>query len=425
MDSLMHVAFNGYFWDQERTGSGQYLRHLWSALNNTSSASSSHDAGRDSYTLLLPPGQGGDVPVTPGGRVAHGRALPVVGGRVGHLEKLYWEEIGVARLAKKRRADVLHVPYLSAPAPLPGLHSFPVVVTAHDMIPWVVPGYSGSAAVRLYLAVAAASVKRADLILADSEASRRDVIKVLRVSPKRVRTVYLGMEPHPTYTQNDLSEARARLGLPENYAFYLGGFDARKNVPLLLRAWRVALETLASEGGERPTLVIGGAVPEPGGVFPDVLGEAARLGLDVPGGPVRFIGRVSEEDKALLMAAARLFVYPSAYEGFGLDPLEAMSVGCPVVSSSGGSLAEVVGDGGLLVAPNDEGALAEAVVRAWRSEQLRAVLSQRGRERAKQFTWERTARDTERLYRAVVAKWSRGYGTHRRGAEGAEFRRGF
>ncbi len=98
------------------------------------------------------------------------------------------------------------------------------------------------------------------------------------------------------------------------------------------------------------------------------------------------------------MAAARLFVYPSSYEGFGFDPLEALSVGCPVVSSSGGSLQEVVGDGGLLVLPGDESALCRAIVRAWTDDALRTTLSERGKAQAAKFTWERTAGETRRLY---------------------------
>jgi glycosyltransferase involved in cell wall biosynthesis len=199
---------------------------------------------------------------------------------------------------------------------------------------------------------------------------------------------------------------RERYGLSPDYAFYLGGFDKRKNVPLLLRAWRGVLASLESDwcdtNDKKPFLAIGGAVPEPGGVFPDVRKEVASLGWDVPGSPVRFLGRIPEEDKPLLMAAARLFVYPSAYEGFGLDPLEAMSVGCPVVSSSGGSLSEVVGEGGILVTPNGEKELANAVVRAWTQPDLRARLSEKGRRQAQNFTWEKTARQTHALYRAAA-----------------------
>jgi len=258
--------------------------------------------------------------------------------------------------------------------------------------------------------MAARATRRADLVLADSEASRRDVLRILKMPELKVRTVYLGMEPHPRYTESQLAQVRFRYGLPEDFAFYLGGFDRRKNVPLLLRAWRGFIEGLGIEwcAEDKPLLAIGGAVPEPGGVFPDVLGEVERLGLRTgQGGTVCFLGRVSEEDKPLLMAAARVFIYPSEYEGFGFDPLEAMSVGCAVVSSSGGSLEEVVGDGGLLVPPGDEDALRKAVIRVWTDSGLRASLAEAGRKRAARFTWERTAEQTLDAYRSVL-RWEKG-----------------
>jgi glycosyltransferase involved in cell wall biosynthesis len=397
----MRVAFNGYFWDQPRTGSGQYLRHLWDALPGVIPPSQKPSS---QLLMLLPPGIRGDdlVPVDDLRRARRVAPNPLEG-KSANLDKLAWESLGVARAARRAGAQLLHVPYLAAP----WRKGLSVVVTAHDMIPWVVPGYSGSLAVRLYLELAARATRRARLILADSEASRLDVIRILKVSPSRVHTVYLGTEPHPNYTEAQLDEVRARHGLPRDFAFYIGGFDTRKNVPLLLRAWRDFVEGLGGEwcAANRPVLAIGGAVPQAGGVFPDVLNEADRLGLRyTEGGTVRFLGRISEEDKPVLMAAARLFVYPSAYEGFGLDPLEAMSVGCPVVSSSGGSLKEVVGDAGLLVPPGDEPALAKAIRRAWADGSLRESLGAQGKERAALFTWQRTAEQTWRLYGLALHK---------------------
>ncbi|MDQ3928075.1 MAG: glycosyltransferase family 4 protein, partial [Chloroflexota bacterium] len=362
---------NGYFWDQPLTGSGQYLRHLWTALSEITghTSSPSHLAQSPTFSLLLPPSASPNesVPAPPGFSAHHARPHPLAG-RNANLDKLLWEEWGVTREAKRQRAKLLHSPYLSAP--LFG-RRVPTVVTAHDMIPWVVPGYEGSLQVRLYLRLAVAGVKKAKVIMADSDASRRDIIRVLKVPPRKVRTVYLGTEPHPDYTREELDDVRTRFGLPDAYAFYLGGFDRRKNVPLLLRVWRAVADQVRSDGGEVPILAIGGKVPDPGGVFPDVMSAAKSLGFEGNGSPVNFLGRVSEEDKPRLMAAARLFVYPSAYEGFGLDPLEAMSVGCPVISSSGGSLQEVVGDGGLPVPPDDESALTAAILHAWSDPALR------------------------------------------------------
>lgn len=391
----MRIALNGLFWNQPRTGSGQYLRHLYSSLREVVSALPNGE--RPALSLLVPREERG------GGMPGPLQRLPFSLRPPAQLDKLAWEELGVLSAARSRGANLLHSPYLSAPLARPkGLR---VVVTAHDVIPWVVPGYRGSPAFRLYLALAAAGVKRADLVIADSEASRRDAIRVLGLHPAKVHTVYLGATTPPNFSPAQMEEVRARFGLPRDFAFYLGGFDRRKNVPLLLRAWRGVLGALGGEwcALEKPVLAVAGSVPEPGGIFPDVRGAARGMGLsNAAGTPVRFLGAVSEEDKLLLMAAARLFVYPSAYEGFGLDPLHAMSVGCPVVSSSGGSLREVVGDAGLLVPPDDERALCEAVVRAWSDDSLRDALGMKGRERARLFTWRRTAEQTFGLYRRAL-----------------------
>lgn len=390
----MRVALNGYFWDRPCTGSGQYLRHLWSELRELA-----HKSG-DSFDLVMPPASTLGLP-------ANGLDLQAIRapsrnpltGRSDKLDKLLWEQWEVSAAAKKQKAQLLHSPYLSAPV----FKSVPTVVTAHDMIPWVAPGYKSSFGARLYLALALVGVRRANLIIADSDASRRDVLRVLKVEPRKVHTVYLGVEKPPDYTPQQLDEVRARFGLANPFAFYMGGFDRRKSVPLLLRAWKGALMSL----GEGSALAIGGALPQPGGVFPDVRAEAASLGFDGERGPVRFLGPLAEEDKPLLMAAARLFVYPSAYEGFGLDPLAAMSVGCPVISSHGGSLNEVVGDAGLLVSPNNKQELTTAIVRLWQDSALRADLRVKGKERAAGFTWRRTAQQTYNLYSLALQQSAR------------------
>ena len=388
----MRVALNGLFWDQPNTGSGQYLHHLWEALHERNA----HTAHPLDLHLLRPDHnderrktKGASKPPVPR------HSSPVAR----HSEKLLWEQWGVTREAKRVGARLLHLPYLAAPI----ISRLPSVVTAHDMIPWVVPGYAGSLSFRLYIRLAVAGARRAKLIMADSEASRLDAIRVLRVPPSRVRTVYLGVEPPRSYTPDELESVRARYGLPRHFAFYIGGFDRRKNVPLLLGAWKEVIDSIMGGGTSgAPVLAIGGKVPEPGGINPDVRGEADALGLGQDGGPVRFLGYLPEEDKPLLMAAARVFAYPSAYEGFGLDPLEAMSLGTAVVSSWGGSLREVVGDGGLLVPPDDEAALARAILRAWGDDDLRRKLSTQGKAHAARFTWARTAEETARLYMLAV-----------------------
>ncbi len=393
----MRIALNGFFWDQPHTGSGQYLHRLWDAF-----PALPESAGHE-VVLLLPPGTAAPPPPGPGRRVIRGAPGPVAG-RGPDLAKVWWEQVGVPALARRLGAAVLHTPYLGAPLRAP----CPQVVTAHDLIPWVLPAYRGRRAVRAYLVLTARAARRARLVLANSRASRRDALRVLRLPPARVRTVYLGLEaafgaPLPPA---EIAATRARFDLPARYAFYIGGFDARKDVPLLLRAWAAALPALAPSAGPGPVLAIAGTVPPPGGLFPDVAGLARRLSL--LGGPrgdaVRFLGRVSEADKRRLLAGADVFAFPSRYEGFGYDPLEAMAAGTPVVCADTSALPEIVGDAGLLLPPCEVDTWAEAIVRLWHDPALRADLAARGRARAARFTPETTAALTLRAYLDAAAR---------------------
>ncbi len=386
----MRIAVNGFFWKDPYTGSGQYLRWLWQYLPAVPES-----AGHE--FVLLCPGAPLERPPTDAWRGVLVAPAGPFAGRNANLAQLWWEQIGLPAAARRVRADVLHSPYLAAPLVAP----CPVVVTAHDLIPWVLPAYRASRALRLYLRLAQAGCRRARLVLADSEASRRDVLRFFHLPPARVRTVLLGIEPEfgASLPPEAVGDGRARFGLPPRYAFYIGGFDERKEVPLLLRAWAAALPDLRRAGEPAPVLALAGRLPEPGGLYPDLPALAARLGLDTGAdGPLRFLGRVSETDKRLLLAGAHLFAFPSRYEGFGYDPLEAMAAGAPVICADSSSLPEIVGDAGLLVPPCEADSWAAALTRLWHDAGLRADLIARGRARAARFDPTVTAAHTLRAY---------------------------
>ncbi len=279
-----------------------------------------------------------------------------------------------------------HVPHFGPPL----FSTVPVVVTIHDLIPLVLPAYRGSLAVRAYTALAAQSARRARMIIADSEASRRDILARLRVAPERVRVVYLAASPryHPA-DRVEIARVRARYHLPERFVLYLGGFDVRKNVRLLVDAF----ESLPDQRvGWK--LVLAGQIPEPASdFFPDPRPGASSA--------VLCIGHVAEEDKPALYSAAGLFAYPSLYEGFGLPPLEAMACGTPVICSDSSSLPEIVGEAGMMVGPSNGQAWAAALRALIRDEAARSELSGRGIERAAKFSWERTAKETLEVYQAA------------------------
>jgi len=373
----MQVAINGLFWDQPTTGSGQYLRELVAAL-----------ACMDDTRLTLVVGGTPRTPPPPGVEIRDSGVAAST-----NLGKVWFEQVAFPRACRRSGVDVAHVPYFGAP--LVGF--LPLVLTIHDLIPLLLPEYRGGWHVRAYMVLAAYAARRARLIVTDSEASARDVERVLGISRDRLRVVHLAAgSQYRTSTPEQVREGRERLGLPERYLLYLGGFDRRKNVPELLRAFRQALPKL---GGV--SLVVAGRLPRTDTCFaPDPRRLARELGLSRE---VQFLGHVSEPDMPPLYAGAVALVYPSRYEGFGLPPLEALSCGTPVIAMRVSSLPEVVGEGGILIAPGDVGALSEAMCALAADAALRERLSRRGLMHAAQFSWERTARETAAVYREAMA----------------------
>lgn len=311
-----------------------------------------------------------------------------------NLTKLWFEQISFPRACQREEVDVAHVPYFAPPL----RPTSPTVVTIHDLIPLILPAYRGSLLVQLYTRLVSAAARRAEAIIADSECSKRDIVRLLGMPPERVHVIYLAGDERfrPVEDVTHLEAIRRKYSLPERYVLYLGGFDQRKNLATLLQAFAHLRKAL----GDKYQLAIAGELPaQDTPFFPHPRRLAWEVGLEKG---VIFIGWVSEEDKPALYSAATLFVFPSLYEGFGLPVLEAMACGTPVIASNAASLTEVVGDGGLLVEPQDVDALAEAMIAVLTDSRLRASLRQRGLEQARRFSWERTARETLGVYREMM-----------------------
>lgn len=377
----MHIAVNGWFWHLAHTGSGQYVRklvHTLSALQNDVK-----------LTVLLPSGAGPQEK-----RVAPNLTLMHHPTRKGPLAKVWWEQIRVPRLAHQLGADLLHVPYWAPPARAP----LPTVVTIHDLIPLLLPAYRGDARVRLYTAWVKAASTAADFILTDSYAARNDILAHLTVDPDTVRVVHLAADrvytPEPA---RDDERIRSQWQLPQPYILYLGGCDVRKNVKTAMHAFAKVSTAVASA-----TFVVAGKLPNTDNpTFADPRQQAARAGI--PKDRIKFLGYVEEATKPALYRGARVFLYPSTYEGFGLPPLEALSCGVPVVGSDCASLPEVVGRGGILLSPDDVDGIAGALIQLLIDDTMVGTLKQHAREQAAHFSWETTAQKTWDVYRATLA----------------------
>ncbi len=296
------------------------------------------------------------------------------------------EQWRVPALLRGLKPCIYHSPYYVMPY-WPGC---PIVVTIHDLIPFRYPE-DYSAPTRLMIGVSMRlAARRARQVITASQASARDLTARLGLAPRRLTVVPYAPDPiFQPPAAAEVAALRARYALPPSYVLYLGSNKPHKNLLRLVRAYaRVGPITA------QVPLVIAGHWDER---YPE-----AKLAAQALRANVTFLGPVPGRDMPALYGGARLFVFPSLYEGYGLPPQEAMACGTPVVCSNTPPLLEVMGEAALLFDPLDEAALAAALAQALGDEALRQELARRGLEQARQFTWERTARQTLAVYRAAL-----------------------
>jgi glycosyltransferase involved in cell wall biosynthesis len=299
-------------------------------------------------------------------------------------------------LAARAGVDLVHS--LASTAPLWG--PYRRVVTVHDLIYARFPEAHAGLREKGMRVLVPAAARRADRVIADSLSTRDDLIELLGIARERIDVVPLGLgavrraEPLPE------AEVRARLDLGERrVVLSLSAKRPHKNLLALIGA------LAAIPPAERPVLVLPGY---PTAHEHELLARADALGVERD---VRLLGWIDERQLEGIWSLAAAFVFPSLYEGFGLPVLEAMARGVPVACSTSSSLPEVAGDAAVLFDPRDESAIAGAITRLLRDGQLAEALRERGRERVREFTWERTARATIDSYRralAAPARWRRG-----------------
>jgi glycosyltransferase involved in cell wall biosynthesis len=233
--------------------------------------------------------------------------------------------------------------------------------------------------------------RRADVVLAVSEHTKRDLIELYGLAPEKIHVTYHGValryrSPIPT---ERLAEVGRRLKVPERFILHVGTFEPRKNHLALLDAFSLIKKSPAHKN-------LGLVLSGPTG-WKNIAVERA-LQAHPNRADIRRLGYVSAEDKVALYRLAAVFAFPSFYEGFGLPPLEAMSSGTPVVASFASSLGEVVGAAGILVDPYRPAELADALQSVLESPTLAAELSKRGQAKALDFTWEKCAKATEKAF---------------------------
>ncbi len=383
----MRIAINGDALADPQTGTGRYVTQLITALGQID--------GVNEYRILhYRPVLA--YPQAPSS--FHFEQIPVAAPS-DRIRKVRWEQRTFPEIARKQDAKLLFVPHFAPPV----LNAIPVVTTVHDVIPFALPDYRPNSALWAYFQLVAQGARRAVMIIAVSEHTKSEIIRYLNVSAERIMVIHQAPAPffRPVTDPAKIRQVTRHYGIGERYVLYVGGFDVRKQVPLLVTAFASAAHRL---GDPQLQLVISGNKSQLGSdpLFPDWRPLARTLGIE---GRI-VLDAIPDADLATLYSAATVCVYPSSYEGFGLPPLEAMACGAPVITSDHPAVLEAVGDASLpfrLPAAHEPISLAtrplaDALTRVLQDAQLRADMRERSLARVRTFSWAQTAGETSGLF---------------------------
>ena len=281
--------------------------------------------------------------------------------------------------------DLFHSPDFVLP---PVLAKVPTLLTVHDLSFLHFPASYPDALVSYLNRVVPWSIRRASHILADSEATKADLVALWQISEEKITVLLSGVsEKFQPVEAASISRVRQKYGIDQDpYLLSVGTVQPRKNYQMLIRAFRMVADQLPHH-----LLISGGK----GWLYDEVLAEVEVQNLQ---DRVHFIGFVDDEDLPALYSGADLFLFPSLYEGFGLPLLEAMGCGTPVISANASSLPEVGGDTAVYLAPHDQTGWSQTMIELLRDDEKRALLSQKGRRHVQAFSWQRTAVELLNIY---------------------------
>lgn len=384
LSSMPEIGLSGLLLDYPHSGTAVYTRNLVPLLPQVAPDLDFRLFVRN--PLPAPTGVPAQHLTTPLARLNRGTG---VGAR---LDKLAWELVSLPLASAVRREALIHSLYLAAPVAA----AAPVVVTIHDVIQQALLDYHRTRQAQIYHALMVRLARRARAIITVSIHSKVDIMKFLGLPESKIHVTYEAADPRfsPQPLPED-GELRSRYPLPENFILYIGGAERRKNIATLVRAWKRIAPDMRRRGVK---LLVVAHFPPADRLYPDV----PRLARDLALEDIVFMDSVDEADKPALYRAATACCFPSVYEGFGFTPLESMASGTPLLASSASSIPEVVGDGGILLPPEDDAAWADALLEVVDSPPRRTELTARGLIQARQFSWRKTAEETVAVYREVL-----------------------
>ncbi|MDZ4721478.1 MAG: glycosyltransferase family 1 protein [Roseiflexaceae bacterium] len=301
-----------------------------------------------------------------------------------------WERFALPIELLRARADVAHFPDFIAPT----LRPCRAITTIHDLAFLHFPEILDDAA-RTFYGRVRESVQHSDAVIAVSEATRRDIVERLQVAPETIDVVYEAAGPAfaplevPAHEIRMFGNEQISAG---SFALFVSTIEPRKNLATLLRALRICRDRQPDRNYR--LVVVGARGWRDEGIFATL--QELRLA-----DAIQFVGKVSDSELCWLYNACRMYINPSLYEGFGLPLLEAMACGAACIASQTSSLPEIGGNAAIYIPPLAVEQWADSIVALWEDADRRAELGRLGSTRARQFSWERAARETIAIYRRV------------------------
>lgn len=300
-----------------------------------------------------------------------------------------WSQIRLSFELMQNKPDVLFEPAHTIPI----IHPKKVVTTLHDVGFRYFPELY-TPLERIYHNWSMAfAVKHATKIIAISEATKKDLIKFYNADPKKITVIYHGFDKEKfTPAKGEASDEIKKLG---DYIYFIGRLEAKKNITTLVKAFG----KLRQQNKELTTkLVLAG---RPGYLFEDIQDEINNLPEEIRKDVIR-PGYIADEIMADYLKFAKVFAFPSKFEGFGMPLVEAMACGVPVVASNCTSIPEICGDAALLHKTEDSNELAEMLKKVLIQKELREDLIKKGFERVKIFDWEKSAKETFEVIKEAI-----------------------
>jgi glycosyltransferase involved in cell wall biosynthesis len=375
----MRIGINASKISDVHTGVGRYTSNLCRSILKAGS--------KNDYYFYAPGRMGNTIPANIEGTHLEKPAASIRNNTL----RILWEQMVLPIYSKKDRLDLFH--YTDHALSLL-FRKCPIIITVHDIAYLRLPNLLNTSRKIYKKNILQVSIKKADIIIADSYATKKDIIEYFGIREGKIRVIHLGVESRFCPISN-VEVFRLKNNIPSKMILNVGTLEPRKNVVSLIRAFK----KLREKGVEGYKLVIAG---EKGWLYEEIFREVGHSDLNQE---ILLLGVVRDEDLPLLYNCADIFVYPSLYEGFGLPPLEAMACGIPVITSNTSSLPEVIGDAGIMVDPTDVNALCESMYILLKDKELWNRMRKMGLERSKLFSWEKTAEKILKVYDEVFSAY--------------------